>query len=288
MAAALQPGARTPPGTYKAAAARTGAHGVVRVGGTPGFTRSIVARDHTLLCPESRVYSPMPGWEGAVGANLCSPANPGSLVSMTLVEMNQHGSSNAALKGVERCVVVLRGEVSVSNTTSVFRENEYFYCPPWEKSSFEALSNGATVLMYEQVYRPAKHLTDALPTFVSGGIDECKTLDPGPDECFVLRKLLPMDVEWDMNIHVMDFAPGQTLGVRELHYNQHALFMLEGGGVYRLGQDSWYPVTAGDAAYIAPWCMQWYGALGDTRTRYIISKDCNRDPLTTGSAGVTA
>ena len=35
--------------------------------------------------------------------------------------------------------------------------------------------------------------------------------------------------------------------------------MLEGGGIYRLG-DSWYPVTAGDFIWMAPWCPQWFGA----------------------------
>ena len=31
----------------------------------------------------------------------------------------------------------------------------------------------------------------------------------------------------------------------EIHVMEHGLLMLEGGGIYRLG-DSWYPVEAGD------------------------------------------
>jgi len=31
--------------------------------------------------------------------------------------------------------------------------------------------------------------------------------------------------------------------------------------------------------YMAPFVPQWYGALGDARTRYILFKDTNRDPL---------
>ncbi len=47
----------------------------------------------------------------------------------------------------------------------------------------------------------------------------------------------------------------------EIHVMEHGLLMLEGGGIYRLG-DRWYPVTAGDFIWMAPYCPQWFGALG--------------------------
>ena len=34
-----------------------------------------------------------------------------------------------------------------------------------------------------------------------------------------------------------------------------------------------YPVQAGDAIWMAPFVVQWYGALGASRSRYIINKD---------------
>jgi (S)-ureidoglycine aminohydrolase len=54
--------------------------------------------------------------------------------------------------------------------------------------------------------------------------------------------------------------------------------MLEGGGIYRLG-DCWYPVTAGDFIWMAPWCAQWFGAIGKVPAKYLIYKDWNRHPL---------
>ena len=45
-----------------------------------------------------------------------------------------------------------------------------------------------------------------------------------------------------------------------------------GQGIQRLG-DSWYPATAGDVIWMSPFVPQWYAALGETRTRYIIYKD---------------
>jgi (S)-ureidoglycine aminohydrolase len=54
--------------------------------------------------------------------------------------------------------------------------------------------------------------------------------------------------------------------------------MLEGGGIYRLGEH-WYSVTAGDFIWMGPFCPQWFGALGKRPAKYLIYKDWNRHPL---------
>ena len=56
------------------------------------------------------------------------------------------------------------------------------------------------------------------------------------------------------------------------------IYIYTGQGIQRLG-DSWYPATAGDVIWMSPFVPQWYGALGETRTRYILYKDTARDPL---------
>jgi len=43
----------------------------------------------------------------------------------------------------------------------------------------------------------------------------------------------------------MVYQPGAALSMVEMHVMEHGLIMLEGGGIYRLGE-FWYPVTAGD------------------------------------------
>ena len=47
--------------------------------------------------------------------------------------------------------------------------------------------------------------------------------------------------------------------------------MLEGQGVYRLG-DSWYPVREGDAIWMAPYCPQWFVAMGKGPARTSITR----------------
>lgn len=44
-------------------------------------------------------------------------------------------------------------------------------------------------------------------------------------EVFRLRKLMPTSMAHDFNIHIMDFDPGEYLNVKEVHYNQHGLWM---------------------------------------------------------------
>ena len=37
-----------------------------------------------------------------------------------------------------------------------------------------------------------------------------------PARCFALRKLLPQTADYDFNVHVMDFQPGEYLFVKEV------------------------------------------------------------------------
>ena len=76
----------------------------------------------------------------------------------------------------------------------------------------------------------------------------------------------------------MTYAPGASLSQVEVHWMEHGLLMLQGGGIYRLGDD-WHPVQAGDAIWMAPFCPQWFAAIGKRPAKYRIYKDCNRHVL---------
>jgi (S)-ureidoglycine aminohydrolase len=79
-------------------------------------------------------------------------------------------------------------------------------------------------------------------------------------------------------MNVFTYQPGATLPFVETHVMEHGLLMLTGQGVYRL-EDSWYPVTAGDAIWMAPYCPQWFVAMGKTAASYLYYKDVNRAAL---------
>ena len=265
----------------------------------PGFTRSRYARDHALITPESRVYTGMFGWKDTNAAWFVTPAMAGSpQFSMYQALMRPGGSSGMPEPGTWRFVFVMDGKISVQDDLELtdgggaasgryndLTHGHYAFFPADHLHKITS-SEGASVLIYEKKYvPPTGGVADALgpnppaPTFLVGYTDDLPNIET-PGEVFGLKKLLPQTLEWDVNFHVMDFNPGEHLYVKEIHYNQHGLMLLEGKGVYRLGDD-WYSVQAGDVIWMAPYVTQWYAALGYKRSRYIILKDTNRDPINT-------
>ena len=100
----------------------------------------------------------------------------------------------------------------------------------------------------------------------------------GGDVDLQVRHLMPDGPSWDFAVNTMTYAPGAALAMVEVHVMEHGLLMLEGGGIYRLG-DSWYPVAAGDFIWMGAYCPQWFGALGKVPSKYLIYKDWYRHPL---------
>ncbi|GKA44282.1 (S)-ureidoglycine aminohydrolase [Tanacetum coccineum] len=240
----------------------------------PGFTRSVYKNDHALITPESHVFSPLPDWSNTLGAYLVSPAMGAHFV-MYIAKMQESSKSGLPPKHVERFAFVLQGLVTFTNasgTGQTLTVDSFAYLPPNSEHLFE--SDESTLVIFERRY---SYLEDHIAEPIVGSTDQQALLDT-PGEVFQLRKLLPTSLPYDFNIHIMDFQPGEFLNVKEVHYNQHGLLLLEGQGIYRLG-DSWYPVEAGDAIWMAPFVPQWYAALGKIPTRYLLYKDVNRNPL---------
>jgi (S)-ureidoglycine aminohydrolase len=80
-----------------------------------------------------------------------------------------------------------------------------------------------------------------------------------------------------MAVNIFTYRPGATLPFVETHIMEHGLLMLSGMGVYRLGDD-WHPVRAGDVIWMAPYCPQWFVAMGDEPASYLYYKNINRLP----------
>jgi (S)-ureidoglycine aminohydrolase len=92
---------------------------------------------------------------------------------------------------------------------------------------------------------------------------------------------MPDGPPYDFAVNTMTYDPGASLSLVEIHVMEHGLLMLEGGGIYRLG-DEWYPVQAGDFIWMGAYCPQWFGALGKKAAKYLIYKDWHRHPLGAG------
>ncbi|XP_021768054.1 (S)-ureidoglycine aminohydrolase-like [Chenopodium quinoa] len=241
----------------------------------PGFTRSVYKRDYALITPESHVLSPLPEWKNTLGIHLITPAM-GSHFVMYIAKMQDNSRSAPPPVDVERFIFVVDGAVTLTNGSDNSHSlvvDSFAYLPPNFQHSIDS-DTPATLVVFE---RRHSYLGNHVPELTIGSTDKQQLLET-PGEIFQLRKLLPTSMAYDFNIHIMDFQPGEFLNVKEVHYNQHGLLLLEGQGIYRLG-DSWHPVQAGDAIWMAPFVPQWYAALGKSRTRYLLYKDVNRNPL---------
>jgi (S)-ureidoglycine aminohydrolase len=172
----------------------------------------------------------------------------------------------------QRFVYMLDGELTVAGR--YLRTHDYAYLPAGCDLVIEAQRESRAAVI-EKAYQPLSGA--APPAFFTGreGLVEPKPLLG--DARLEVRTLLPDDPAFDCAVNTMTFQPGATLPMVEIHVMEHGLLMLAGGGIYRLG-DCWYPVTAGDFVWMAPYCPQWFGALGKVPARYLIYKNWNRQP----------
>jgi (S)-ureidoglycine aminohydrolase len=129
------------------------------------------------------------------------------------------------------------------------------------------------------IEKPYERFDKAEPPRLIVSSEDAVTSHPlDGDADLQVKCLLPDDPQFDFAVNTMVYQPGAALSIVEMHVMEHGLIMLEGGGIYRLG-DSWYPVTAGDFIWMGPWCPQWFGAIGKVPAKYLIYKNWNRHPL---------
>ncbi len=242
----------------------------------PAETRSSFERDHALIGPDSQVTAPLPGWSGTQGIVLISPAM-GARFSQYLALMDVGGSSAPPLGGVERFLYVLEGELELKTDAGceTLAAGGYAFLPPGFPHLFTArLASRACV--FERRYFPVAHVP--VPRLVIGRQQDV------PGEPFLgdpdarLQVLLPVERAFDLAVNLFTFQPGAALPFVETHVMEHGLLMVAGQGIYRLA-DRWYPVAAGDTIWMAPYCPQWFAAIGKGPAAYLYYKDVHRDPL---------
>ena len=92
-----------------------------------------------------------------------------------------------------------------------------------------------------------------------------------------VKDLLPTDLGFDMNFHILSFQPGASHGYIETHFQEHGAYILSGEGMYNL-DNGWYPVKKGDYLFMDGYSPQAAYAVGRGEPlSYVYSKDCNRD-----------
>jgi (S)-ureidoglycine aminohydrolase len=239
-----------------------------------GHTRSAWHSNHLLLTPDSFVHAPLPGKDSATGVVHVSPAMGAAFTQYT-AEMQPGGCLGRA--GGQRFVYVLHGSLSVELPAKQhpLTRGGYAYCPSMLSHKVTA-TVVSRVAVIEKVYKPEEGANP--PEALMNSEEEIVSQPLMGDPAVQVRTLLPEDPAFDFAVNTMTYQPGASLSRVEIHVMEHGLLMLEGNGIYRLGE-CWYPVSAGDFIWMGPYCPQWFGALGKVPAKYLIYKDWNRHPL---------
>jgi (S)-ureidoglycine aminohydrolase len=239
-----------------------------------------------LHTPDAFIRTPLPGANGVEFVVHVGPRTGAAFTQMT-AEFQPNGTLAPVLPGVQRFVYVLEGLLDVEmlggTSTNSISGGKFAYLPADTAHQIRAAEASRAVIIEKPYTAPTANTFDTgretnRPQMVIGDESKIRSEALGGDEGLQVRHLMPDGPSWDFAVNTMTYAPGAALAQVEIHVMEHGLLMLEGGGIYRLG-DSWYPVTAGDFIWMAPYCPQWFGALGKTPAKYLIYKDWYRHPL---------
>ena len=177
----------------------------------------------------------------------------------------------------QRVIYVLDGEVTIGPGHKTLSTGGYAYIPPHAETHVRA-QRPSRMNVFEKRYVP--RVSTVPPQLLCGQEQDVEGVPFLGDPDALLKTFLPLEPAFDLAVNLFTFRPGAALPFVEVHVMEHGLLMLDGQGVYRLA-DSWYPVRQGDVIWMAPYCPQWFVAMGKGPARYLYYKDVNRGPLET-------
>lgn len=242
-----------------------------------GDSRTHISSRHALIAPDGHIPSRLPGVDKATVVVLIS-REMGARLTQLLLTFQADGSAVFPANDTEAFAYIMRGSVraEVSGNRYSLGPGSYLFVPAGQVWNLSAPSEGTQLNLFFKKYVP---LDGTVPPEVCAGHENQVTGQPFlGDEDALLQTLLPEHASFDMAVNIFNYKSGACLPFVETHIMEHGLLMLEGMGIYRL-EDRWYPVAAGDCIWMAPYCPQWFTAMGKSPARYLYYKDVNRPVL---------
>src|SRR6266516_1139179 len=237
-------------------------------------SRAVEERNFAILPPEGIPESVLPAWSGTACRVLASPAM-GAGFAMYLLDLAPGGgSTQTLLEDVEAFFYLVSGaaQLEAGGRPHALGAGHFAYLKPGSRFKLAATTK-SRVLWLKKVYEP---LDSRRPADLIGDEAGVKGAPFMGVEELLLKVLLPDDHVFDMAMNVFTFPPGYSLPVTETHFMEHGLYMLEGQGIYYLG-DRWYEVEAGDFIWMGPYVPQSFFATSSEPARYLYYKNINRD-----------
>lgn len=239
-----------------------------------GQTRSSHQPNYVLLTADTFVRTALPGMKKC-SAVVHTGLAMGARFTQYTAEFEAGGELGST--PAQRFIFVMEGAVTVEvkGKRNKLGVRGFAYLPQGLEHRVVSAKT-SRVAVIEKLYQALDGVKP--PGLIISSEDSVSSHALGDDPDLQVKCLLPDEMSLDFAVNTMMYQPGAALRMVEMHVMEHGMIMLEGGGIYRLG-DSWYPVTTGDFIWMGPWCPQWFGALGKVPAKYLIYKDWNRHPL---------
>ena len=240
------------------------------------LTRSVVKRNHALISPDGYINSRVPGWDNCT-VNVIISERMGARLCQTIISCGKDSQIGGKTADAEIFFYVIQGKcaATVNGVSRPMELGHFVYVPVGASYDFGQTTAGTQLLSFHKTYE--KLDGSATPGLMFGDAANVPGNEYLGDPALRLQVLLPDDLSFDMAVNIFTYDPGGHLPMVETHIMEHGLLYLQGQGVYMLDQD-WYPVKKGDSIWMAPYCQQWFTAMGKEPAVYIYYKDVNRFP----------
>ncbi|MDO5409583.1 MAG: (S)-ureidoglycine aminohydrolase [Lachnospiraceae bacterium] len=242
-------------------------------------TRAVVKPGLWAVIPkDGLVNNVIPGIEGCRVSIVASPKMGASFVQY-VVDAGSHGKTLgawAAECGIESFLYCASGklQVCVGEEKKEVTSGGYVYAPAGTGISFKSIGE-SKLLLYKQVYIPVE---GHAPYIVWGNVNEIEYRIYEDMENVLIKDLLPTEIGFDMNMHILAFKPGGCHPIVETHVQEHGAYILSGEGMYFM-DDRWMGIKKDDFMWFGPYVPQCAYGVGRDLFAYIYSKDCNRDVI---------
>ena len=241
-------------------------------------TRAIVKPGLYAILPRGGlVNNVLPGVEGAKVSIVASPKLGASFVQY-VIEAEAGAAAGEPLcseEGVEGFIYCIEGaaECKAGGKVLSLTAGGYVYVPAGQGGIKFACEQSARLLLYKQKYIP---LPGKEPYLVQGNVNEIPFAEYEGMKNVFIKDLLPKDIAFDMNMHILSFEPGGCHSFVETHVQEHGAYILSGEGMYIM-ENEWLPIRKDDFMWFGPYVPQGSYGVGREPFAYIYSKDCNRD-----------
>lgn len=243
-------------------------------------TRSIIRQGlFAVIPPEGLVRNIVPGMENCHVSIIASPKLGADFIQyiVDIPTDDENWSVVPADSHVEMFMYCINGngEWEVDGTSYSMETGAYLYVPIDTAIRFKGSKEApVSLILYKQRFIPLEGYE--LPPVITGNAAKMDYDDYDGMENVQIKDLLPKDLRFDMNMHILSFKPGGCHPFVETHVQEHGAYVLEGEGMYLLDNE-WMPIKKKDFVWFGPYVTQGAYGVGRDRFTYIYSKDCNRD-----------